>query len=96
MVHGNPWAGWSLGLRLLAPVLLAGALFLAFEECNWGDTGCDVTQGVLLGLPGLGLAIAMPIVDPLLAFEKRRSDIALTPWVSPRGDAGGLSLSGLL
>jgi hypothetical protein len=101
LVHGNDWAIGSLLLRVAGPGLVLAGLAVRFGDCPlFGSGDCNegsVAAGTALAVVGLGLVLAMPIVDTLLAREVRaRSEVSLTPWLSPSGNAGGLSLMGRL
>ena len=94
--HDNDWAPGSLVLRIASPVLLiVGAVLALGCALSDGEACGGAASGEILLYAGLGIGIAMPIVDAVLAFEEPSSSgIAFTPWIDPRAGAGGVALAG--
>jgi hypothetical protein len=99
-LHDNDWALDSVLLRAAASGLLLGGTLVLFSSCplfgdRCSDGGSAIGGTMIIG--GVLLGVAMPFLDAALAFDKPdRSGVAVTPWLSPRADAGGLALVGSL
>lgn len=101
LVHGNSWAIGSLLLRVAGPALVLGGIAVTFAGCpffgNGECNGGSQAAGAFMAIGGLGLIVATPIIDAILAVDRpTRSRVAITPWLSPRADAAGVTFSGRL
>jgi hypothetical protein len=100
LIHGNSWAPWSLLLRPAGPALtVVGTIFLAcaFDDREGVECAVDPYVGEAMAIAGLALIVATSVIDATKAFDAPvRAQLAVTPWVSPRADGGGLSLVGRL
>jgi hypothetical protein len=99
--HGN-WLlmGVSLTLRVGGAALLMVGLIQAFSSIDWNSDAenppsDDGPSGTVPMVLGALMLFAAPIVDAVLAFEKRaperRSAWAVRPWASARDRSAGMS-----
>jgi hypothetical protein len=100
LLHLSHDNGWALGSVLLRAAAIGLTIVgtAQFGICvSDSSTGCWGAAGPLMLVGGLVLAAGTTLADSILAVERprpRKLQVMLTPWLSPRAEAAGLTLLG--